>query len=477
MNTPIRKRRKAFPAALLSLLFAVSFLFSAPIAVSALEVPDLSHSKASLLYCIEADSLLYANNSTLPVAPGVLTKLMVAVVAIEEAEAQGKTLNTPLTASRAAIRATTGAHIAMKEGEIFALRDLIAVMIHTGADDAAHVIAEGLAGSFDAFVTKMNEKAAALGMTNTVFTNVTGIHDDEMVTTVEDLLKLTLHAVRIQELSEMASLYRVVIDATNRSETRYYGTRNYLISSRVNPDYYLPMATGFLCGTDRDNGFSVIATARKDGLNYIAIVCCADNQTVLVSPERTEVDEEGNTVTYPAEYKTLYHGLYEARDLLIFGEESYGYIKAVDRSTPIVELPVRLASGVDSITLLPESALEIYVPNDIDRDKEITYRWTLEKEELTAPVKAGEQLGTLYVYYRGELLGEVALITRNNVERSAGLTLLARAQELISTPFFLVLIGLILFAAIFYILSTAITRQRKAAERRREMERSKRYLK
>ena len=402
---------------------------------------------------------------------------MVAVVALDEAEKKGMTTESYLTASRTAIRATAGPHIAMKEGENFHLGDLIAIMLHTDADDAAHVIAEGMAGSFSAFVTLMNEKAASLGMNDTVFTNVTGTYDAGMVTTADDLLLLAIHAIRIPTLTEMASRYRVVIEKTNRSEARYYGTANYLISTRVNPDYYLSMATGLLCGSRSQCGYSIIATARKDGLNYIAIVTGAEIKRQIVTPERTETDAEGNTVVYPAEYKTIYEGLNEARSLLVWGEASFGYIKAVDRSTPIVEVPVRLAADVDSITLLPQFPLEVYVPNDIDREKEITYTYTLESTLLTAPVKAGERLGTLNVYYQGELLGEIPLITRNNVERSGVLTLLARLQELISTPFFLVLIGLVLFAAVFYVLSTAITRQRKAEEQRKQLERSKRYLK
>lgn len=460
-------------AALLSLLFCLP----AVLPIDAAESPSVTSAKTALLYCVESETVLYAKGENEKVAPGALTKLMVAVTAIEIAEKNGVSLDSYVTASRAAIRATAGPHIAMKTGEQFRLRDLLAVMLHVGADDAAHVIAEHFGTTFSGFVSLMNETAERLGMTDTVFTNVTGMPDEGMVTTPNDLLKLTLHALQYQFLLETAMQYRVVIDATNLSSARYYGTMNYLVSSRVDPDYYLSMATGLVCGNKGEAGYSAIATARKNALTYVAIVTGAGTHKKLVSPETIETDPDGNETVIPAVYKTVYDGLHEARELLLWGEKSFCYINAVDSATPIVELPVSLANGVDHITLLPSFGIDVYVPSDIDRDKEITYTYTLTETSLTAPIKAGTEYGTLSVYYRGELLGEVPLVAANNIERSGWLSLLHNAGELMSSPFFLVLIALVIFAAFFYVISTAITRQRKAAERRRALERRQRYLK
>ena len=460
-----------------ALLLALFCCLPALLSVGAAEAPDITSSKAALLYCVESDTVLYTKAENEKVAPGSLTKLMVAVTAIEAAEEKGISLDSYVTASRTAILATAGPHIAMKTGEQFRLRDLIAVMLHVGADDAANVIAEHFGSSLSGFVTMMNETAERLGMTDTVFRNVTGMPDDGMYTTANDLLKLTLHAMQYQFLLETATQYRVVIDATNLSSARYYGTINYLISSRVNADYYLSMATGLVCGNKGEAGYSAIATARKNALTYVAIVVGAGTHTELVTPETVEIAPDGTETVTPAVYKTVYEGLNEARALLVWGESNFCYVKAVDGATPIAELPVSLASGVDHVTLFPSYGIDIYVPSDIDRDKEITYAYTLTCDSLTAPVKAGTEYGTLSVYYRGELLGEVPLVTANNIERSGWLSLLHNAGELISSPFFLVLIGFILFAAVFYVISTAVTRQRKAAERRRALERRQRYLK
>ncbi len=447
-----------------------------PMCVFGAPEPEILSAKAAMLYCIESETVLYKYNSDVPTKPGVLIKLMVALVAVEEMENRGLTLDSKLTASSKAIRDTRGKHISMKSGEEFRLRDLISAMLHADADDAAHVIAEEFADTYANFVELMNIKAQDLGMENTRYYSVTGTEDEESVTTANDQMLLAAYAIKIQALSEIADQIRAVIPQTNKSQARYYGTTNYLLSSRVNPDYYLSNATGLIAGNQSIAGYCAILSSRKDGLNYIAVITGADTSRILVSEEHEEIDEEGNTVIVPAVYKTLYHGLSEGRALLVWGENRFRYIKAITSATPIADIPVKLGSGSDRVALMPQHDLEIFVPEDIDAKKEVTYTYVLNKESLTAPVKAGQVVGTLYVMYKGEKIGEVPLVTRNNIERDGLLVLGARISDLVSTPFFTVLILLTAFAAVFYIFSTAITRRKKETERLKDMTKERRYL-
>lgn len=458
-----------------AVLAAVLFC-SAIVPVFGADAPEITSSKSALLYCMESETVMFAKDKDLRLSPGVLTKLMVAVVALEEAENRGLTLDSVFTATREIINKTKGKHISMKNGERFRLRDLIAAIIHTDADDAAYVIAEGIADNDANFVELMNLKAEELGMENTVYYGVTATFDVRSYTTASDQIKLALHAMKIYELSQIAYEIRAVIPQTNKSDARYYGTTNYLRTTRVNADYYLSSSTGFICGTNGDAGYCGILTSRKDGLNYIAVVMGAENLTVKISDEKTETDEEGNEVVIPAEYKTIHFGLHEARALLVFGENAFNYVKAVSTATPIAELPVRLGNGIDKITVLPEFDLEVFVPDDINKEKDITYSYTLNSKHLTAPIKAGQRVGTLYVSYKGELLGEVPLVTKSNVEQNGYLMLLEKVKELLSTPFIIVLIAMTVFAAVFYVLSTAVTRQKRINEKKRQLEKSKHYL-
>jgi len=443
---------------------------------SAVEDPMLINSQTALVYCLESDTILYEKGIDEKVFPAALVKLMTAVVAVENAEAAGLTLDSYLTATRRVYDAATGNNISIKVGEELRLRDLLGAMILTGANDAALVISEGVGGSFEGFVEMMNQKAAEIGMTNTVYGNCTGIHHGDMVTTPRDLLTLAAYVARIPYLTELCATLRIVIPATNMSEERILGTRNYLISDRVSTEYYIPMATGMLCGSTLEAGYCAIASAQHDGLNYISVITGAGYTPILKEEERTEIDEEGNEILVPAVYENRLDGLIDAGELLTWAEGNFRYMNLVDRSTPVVQVPVKLAKGVDSVTLMPESAIEMFVPRDLDRKKDLTLTWELVSEELEAPIKAGQHVGTLTVTYLGEEIGTVPLIVRNTIERDGGLAILSRFAELASTPFFLLIFGLIAFAAVFYVITTAVSRQKKRAAAKREYDKKTRYL-
>ena len=459
---------------LLTLLCLLSCL---PFTVSAVKNPKLINSQTAVVYCLESDTILYEKNIDQQVYPAALVKLMTAVVAVENAEAAGLTLDSYLTATRRVYDAVTGNHISIKVGEQLRLRDLLGAMILTGANDAALMISEGVGGSFEGFVELMNQKAAEIGMTNTVYGNCTGIHHGEMVTTPRDLLTLAAYVARIPYLTELCATLRVVIPATNMSEERILGTRNYLISDRVSTEYYIPMATGMICGSTLEAGYCAIASAQHDGLNYLSVITGAGYTPILKEEQRIELDEDGNEVLVPAVYENRLDGLVDAGELLTWAEANFRYMNLVDRSTPVVEVPVKLGKGIDRVTLMPESAIEMFVPRDLDRKKDLVLTWELVNEELVAPVKAGQHVGTLTVTYLGEEIGTVPLIVRNTIERDGGLAIVSRFAELASTPFFLLIFGLIAFAAVFYVVTTAIARQKKRTSARREHDKKTRYLK
>ncbi len=453
---------------------------------AAVESPKLVDSKTALVYCIESNTVLYQKGIDETVYPAALVKLMTAVVAYENMEAAGLSLDSVITVSRRVYDAAAGNTIGLKVGEQLRLRDLMGAMMVAGANDAALAVSEAVGGSFEGFVAMMNDKAAELGMTKTYYGNATGIHHGEMVTTPRDLLTLAAYACRIPYVTELGATLRILIPATNLSEERSYGTRNYLISDRVSTRYFLPMATGLICGSTVEAGYCAIATGQHDGLNYIAIVTGAGYTEELVEPGHPETDESGNIVygtdgapvIVPPVRENILNGLVDARGLLIWAEENFGYTKLVDRFTPVVQVPVTLGKDTDTVTLMPERAIELFVPNDIDRSRDVTLKWELTAEKLEAPVKAGTQVGTLTVFYLGEEVGTVPLIVRNTIERSGGLTLLALCRELMTTPLFLLIFGLIAFAAVFYVFSTAIKRQKRKEAARREFEKKKkRYLK
>ncbi len=449
-------------------------ILSVPVGAAAEPMPN--NCSAALVYCIQVDKVLWSVNPDKIVYPAALTKLMTAVIVSESIENGSLGMDEYVTASNS-VDKISGNSISIKPGESLRVRDLLSALFLSGANDAAVVLSEKISGSVDNFVAQMNKRAGELGMKNTVYTNPTGLHNDGMVTTANDLLILAKHASNIHIITDICRSEKAVIPATNKSTDRTLITRNYLISKRITSDYYLSTATGMICGSTYEAGYCIIATAQHDGLNYISIVLGSNDTKVLQTPESTSTDENGKTVVTPAVYKYIMSGFVKSKELLSWADNNFGYFKAVDENTPICQIPVNLANGIDSIALLPETSVEIFVPKDINKEEDIKLSWSLDYDQLTAPINSGYKAGLLTVLYKGEKVGEVSLVVKGNIAENGGLRLLNEISLLIRTPFFLILLIVFILGITFYIISTAYYRSRKKANAKKEMIRQNRYLK
>ncbi len=466
----IINRNKALKSAVCLLIAVMTVLTSVvfmPSSVQALDDPQISDCASALVYCVESGTVLWSRDPDKKVYPARLVKLMTALIAVEKFQGD---LDRECTASVDAITNLTGLAVGFKVGERIPLRHLIAVMIHTGANDAAHIIAEEVSGSLDAFVEEMNKKAKELGMDSTVFTNVTGMHEAENVTTARDMLRLAVYCTGSRTLLDICSMIRVVIPKTNKcKEERAYGTTNYLISPRVNPDYYTEMANGMICGSTDEAGYCMIASAENDGKNYISVVMGAGEERVMVTPPTESVDENGLPIIVPAKYKTNIFGLMDSAELLQWADKNFVFHTAISPTMPICQVDVRLGKSVDKVVLVPSKSVELFLPSDIVTENDIAYSYELVSETVTAPVKAGQVLGTLKVSYKGDILGEAPLVVSNNIEQSVWLTMLDGVKQLSETAFFKIIFFTFVFGAVIYVIMTAakIAKQKKQKQKRR----------
>ena len=470
-------KMKTFTKTISFFLAAVILLITIPSTFAfAVDDPEISDCAAALVYCVESGTVLWSRNADAILYPARLVKLMTAILAVEKF---GDDIDRVCTASDTAIQAANeaqGITVGFEVGEKISLRELIEVMIHTGANDAAYIIAEEVSGSTEEFVAEMNRKAKELGMTKTVFNNPTGIHSSNNVTTASDMLRLAVYCSASQTLLDICSMIRVTISKTNKRKERSYGTTNYLLSQNVYRDYYLDTANGMICGSTDEAGLCAISSAQYNGLNFIAVVLGAKEETVLNTPENTVIDKNGNKVNVPATYKPVYNNLLDCASLLKWSYANFSYVTAAGPSTPICQIDVNLAKDVDKVVLLPEKEIEIFVPNDIDVKKDIILSYDLKSDSINAPVKAGTEMGTLTVSYNGQILGEVPLVIMNNIEQSTGLRFLEKVKDLCSTPIFKILIVSLIIAAVIYVISTSISRGNKKKAEKRRKQRSTKYL-
>ena len=149
--------------------------------------PDVTHAKAAALYNVENDYFMYTKNAEEQMYPASTVKLMTAIIVME---ALGTDLDREITATREALSKVQGNHIKIRRDEILTARQLLSAMLIGNANDATNILAIEVAGSIEAFVSMMNDKAEEIGATHTYYMNPTGIHHPSMKTTAEDTAKM-----------------------------------------------------------------------------------------------------------------------------------------------------------------------------------------------------------------------------------------------------------------------------------------------
>ena len=204
-------------------------------------------------------TVFYAEDPDAQWFPASLTKLMTAYVAFQALKAGTVTPDTKLICSKEATEQAPS-KLWLKVGESITLDVALKVLIVESANDVAVMIAEGVAGSQEAFVQRMNETAQHLGMTRTNFANVNGLPDERQVTTARDLAKLA-RAIIIA-FPEHADLFTTVQVQVGKQIMR---THNGLLVSLPGAD---GMKTGFIC----NSGYNVVASATRDGRRLVAVV-------------------------------------------------------------------------------------------------------------------------------------------------------------------------------------------------------------
>lgn len=218
---------------------------------------------------IESGIMLYQQDADVRVYPASLTKVMTALVAIENCS-----LDEMIPVHAATLEGlhpdSTTANLA--DGEVLSLRDLLYTMFLVSANDACLVVAEYIAGSVDAFVQMMNDKAAELGCTGTHFVNPHGLHDENHYTTARDLLRMAAAFYRSQTLMDIASTEYYDIPATDHNNRHELYTIIYIGSTLITPAYYYEGCRGIKTGSTSAAGRCLLTFCERDGLKVLAVV-------------------------------------------------------------------------------------------------------------------------------------------------------------------------------------------------------------
>ncbi|MCI8570846.1 MAG: D-alanyl-D-alanine carboxypeptidase [Lachnospiraceae bacterium] len=252
---------------------------------------DMSKAQGAGLFDINKHNTLYAKNVHERLYPASLTKMMTALVALKHSSG-----DMMLTASANVRILESGAQVSgIKEGDKMTLDQALHLLLLNSGNDAAVMVAEGVAGSVEAFVAMMNEEALALGATNTNFTNPHGLNDENHYTTVYDMYLIMNEAVNyslFNEIISMDSYTTVYTDKNGASKEISVNNTNRYLQGEAVPEGLTVL--GGKTGTTSAAGHCLsLITKDSSGNPYISIVMKAESGDLLYS-QMTDLLEEIN---------------------------------------------------------------------------------------------------------------------------------------------------------------------------------------
>ena len=339
---------KKWIGALLAALCMVTLL---PVQAAAVELPLTSH--AALLMEKTTGQILFAQNEHEKLEPASVTKIMTLLLTMDAIDSGALAYDDVVTVSANAA-GMGGSQVYLAEGEQITVEELLKCVCVSSGNDAAVALAEKVAGVTELFVEQMNNRARGLGMDDTHFVNPTGLTAEGHVTSAHDIALMSREL--LTKHPDIRSFTTIWTDSI-RNGTFDLANTNKLIRRYDG-------ATGLKTGYTASAGYCISATAEREGMELIAVVM------------KGETADKRNA---------------DAKALLNYGFSAYALVSAAPEE-PLPALPVTMGE-TDSVSLtLPPDALTAVV--------EKAQAAALERridlpESLPAPVRQGQQVGTL----------------------------------------------------------------------------------
>ena len=333
--------------------------------------------KSAVLMDAATGTVLYEKNAHEKLAPASVTKVMTMLLIMEAIDSGKIRWEDMVTASETAA-AKGGSQIYLKVGETMSVTDMVKSIAVSSANDCACAMAEHLAGSEDAFVALMNEKAKELGMNDTHFVNCTGLDDgpdaENHKTSAFDIALMSRELmVRHPAIKNFTTIW---MDTVRNGEFGLSNT-NKLIR-------FYSGATGLKTGFTSAAGYCLSATAEREGMELIAVVMGAETSQIRNAA---------------------------CKQLLDYGFANYAVVSPEMDGEAAV--PVRLGSA-ENVRLVPGENPRLLIDKALKSG--ITTDISLEAE-ITAPVTAGQQLGQLTIRSGDQILATVPLVAECEVPR------------------------------------------------------------
>jgi D-alanyl-D-alanine carboxypeptidase (penicillin-binding protein 5/6) len=357
------------------IVIALTFALSLGLPASAQQRFETRAANALLLDA-ETGTVLFQHEADKPMPPASMAKLMTEAVVFDAIKSGRLNSENEFQISEDAWRrggapSRTSTMFA-KLGSSVKVMDLIRGMIIHSANDACIAVAEGMAGSEEAFADVMNEEAQKLGLSGSVFTNATGLPDPKQHVTARDLATLANHIIR--DFREFYPIYGYGEFTWNKITQR---NRNPLLEMNIGAD-------GLATGSTEESGFGLVGSAVRNGQRLIVVI-----NGVKSDKERAE----------------------EARKLIDWGFRAFERTVLFDKDQVVAQAKV-FGGSQRHVGLVGEGPIELLLPRG---GREQLKARVVYEGPISAPVEKGQQIGVLRVQLGDDLTKETPLYAANYV--------------------------------------------------------------
>ncbi len=351
-------------------LWIFTFILFNTFTIFAAEPPS-TNSKAAIAMEAGSGTILYEKNINGKVYPASITKILTAILAIENLK-----LEDNIVASKAALKIPWDSSSAyIKEGEILTVDELLHCLLIYSGNDAANVLAEAVSGNIPDFVKLMNSKAKELGCTGTNFVNAHGYSDDNHYTTALDIAKIFNYCIQNEHFVKIISTKLYIVPETNKTKSkRYlYNTNRLLLTKSENKHgRYYEYAIGGKTGYTNEAGRTLVTLGEKDGKTIIIAVFKA----AMINGKDARYTDAINLFNYS--FDNFSKRTFTNKDNYIFDYTNYN-----------TNLKIKLNI---------KDALELMIKND-DQITDISYSLKLDEPKLNLlrkeNFKTGEDFGDI----------------------------------------------------------------------------------
>lgn len=356
----------------------VFFIFSFSIInTSAEEIIDVS-SKNIILYNVNDDSVLYEKNADDRVNIASLTKIMTAIVAIENIDDFDKKI---IVTSDMLKDITDDLSVAgFKQGEVITYNDLLyGTLLKSGAD-ATNILAINISGSIDNFVQLMNDKARVLNMNNSSFSNTIGIEGSNHYSSARDISILLKYALKNKKFKEIFTTENYV---TTNKEHDMNGPLNRIVDRDEIDFKYI---TGAKTGYTSKAGLCLASIATYNNVNYLL-------------------------VTIGADYENKMQHIDDSIKIYEYFFDNYEYKKIISKGDKIIKLKTVYGKEYN---ILSDEEYKSYLKKSFDiHNLEHEYNG---KTMLDKNISKGDKMGNYYIKYGDEILYTKSIVSPANVQ-------------------------------------------------------------